>query len=138
MFASVSGCQRISNTPPERLNPEPIVVDEAMQHRDWPEQNAYYTNTSVVARPTGERYEVKPDLGAERRHIYVDPVVWAGNTLLMPVVLIANPPWTPVAYRAETIAPTYTAQPPLEADAGAGSMVNVNSDQWPTAGQPPR
>ena len=108
------GCQRMGNTPPEQLNPTPIVVDEAMQHRDWDQQAAYYTNTSVVARPTGELYEVKPDLGAERRHIYVDPVVWAGNTLLMPFVLIADPPWTPVAYRGETIEPTYTAQPPLD------------------------
>jgi hypothetical protein len=91
-----------------------LAADEAMQVRTWDTRPAYYTNTSVVARPTGNIWEPKEDLGAERRHIYVDPTIWAGNTLLMPFVLIATPPWTPIAYRGETVEPTYTAMPPLE------------------------
>ena len=112
--ALAAGCARAPKPAPEPFSASPMVVDEAMQRRDWqPPQASYYENTSVVARPTGEKWEASWTMPA-RRHVWADPLVWSYNTITLPIRLIITPPWTPVAYRGETVLPTYTAQPPLE------------------------
>src|SRR5690349_12219671 len=74
--AGIGGCQRLGNTPPEQLNPTPLVVDEAMQRRDWqPPQPATYENMSVVARPTGVKWTTADDM-PERRRVLADPALW--------------------------------------------------------------
>jgi hypothetical protein len=56
-----------------------------MQRRDWqPPQSAYYENTSVVARPTGEKWEPASDM-PERAPRVADPLLWSYNTITLPI-----------------------------------------------------
>src|SRR3954467_13332003 len=79
-----AGCQR--NIPPatERLNNSPLIVDEAMQRRDWDRSISFYPHGDTIAGGTGymfQTHETIPD-GWRR---FVDPSVSAMNILLLPI-----------------------------------------------------
>src|SRR4051812_913628 len=57
-----TGCRAYQNTPPEPFNAPPVVVDEAMQKRDWPMSVARYESGVTVAGPTGFYWEADPNL----------------------------------------------------------------------------
>ena len=104
--------QKVENTPAERENQAPIMVDPAMQLRNWDRSTAYYGNGNVVAGPTGFRYiprwgQPEPFYVAEEVPLFI------AQTIALPVVLILTPPWTPELYTGVTVEPTYTAMPPV-------------------------
>jgi len=45
-----AGCQA-TWTKPQPVNQTPLIVDEAMQARQWPQTSVYYPATGVVAGP---------------------------------------------------------------------------------------
>jgi hypothetical protein len=112
LLAGSSGCQRRKLVPDAVAPPPQIAVDEAMRKRDWPAQSAFYADTSIIATPTGFLYEPEHDR-AEWNYIFLDTGTFLGNTVLLPVAFIMNPPWRETINRGATIPPTYTAVPPL-------------------------
>ena len=126
-----TGCQRVQNTPPEALNTTPLVIDRAMQLRNWEPSSVEYANGSVVAGPLGFWFEPRPDL-PEWQHTFVDPAMFAGQALILPVTVFFPPPWTDFAYRGATVEPTYTAAPPLPPEEPTVSGLSPQPTPAPT------
>lgn len=112
----MAGCgsliQPVRNSPPATLNPAPLVVDQAMQLRDWDRVTAHYSNGDTVAGPTGFPYEARWGQ-PEWAYSVIEPPLFVGQTVALPVSLVITPPWTPIRYTGETVETTYTAMPPL-------------------------
>ena len=104
--------QRIKDTPPEAINDTPLVVDPAMQVRDWDRSSAYYASGGVVAGPTGFLYEPKRGQ-PEWHYALLESPLFLVQTIALPVTLAFNPPWSKVVYKGVTVEPTYTAMPAL-------------------------
>src|SRR5437879_5432470 len=59
----LSGCQFTSPTPAtEKMNSTPLVIDEAMQLRDWEPVTAGYQSGATLAGPTLFPVEPSPSL----------------------------------------------------------------------------
>src|SRR5688500_15315317 len=113
IFVCIAGCQGISHEqPPAPVNDTPLVVDEAMQIRDWDRSTNYYANGATVAGGTGYVWEVADWVNPGHRR-FIDAPVAVLNMVSMPVGLFVNSPFGTRAYRGETVPPTYTGQPPL-------------------------
>jgi hypothetical protein len=107
------GCQRI--VPPPQSSPvnnTPIVIDEAMQHRDWDRSTSYYQNGGTIAGGTTYLWQTHETIppGMQR---YTDVPVAMANIVSMPVGIFVESPFKPQVYRGEAVPPSYTAQPPL-------------------------
>src|ERR1041385_419514 len=114
-LSSMVGCVAVGPTQPDEYNSTPLVIDDAMQHRDWEPTTAYYESGDTVAGPTGFVMQPKDDLGYVQRQAIEIPT-FLGNTAIMPFVLMKTPPGEDVTYRGAVQEPTYTAMPPLETD----------------------
>jgi hypothetical protein len=108
----VSGCTRTNVVHPSPLNRTPIVVDGAMQIRDFEQSAARYPSGAAVAGPTEFNYEPKHN-EPEWTYYYADYGTWGLNMVLLPVYLIVTPQWNEVTYPGEVVQTTYTGQPPL-------------------------
>jgi hypothetical protein len=116
-----AGCQGIDREqPPAPVNDTPLVVDEAMQIRDWDRSTNYYANGATVAGGTGYVWEVADWANPGHRR-FIDAPVAVLNIVSMPVGIFVNSPFGEQVYRGETVPPTYTGQPPLP-----GEPVPVN------------
>jgi hypothetical protein len=104
--------QHVQNEPPDILNDTPLVVDGAMQLRDWSRSTAFYSNGDTIAGPTDFPYEIRRNNPA---WVYAveEPVLFTGQALVFPVMLIIAPPCQERRYTGATIEPTYTAMPAL-------------------------
>jgi len=123
LFVCVPGCQGIQHEqPPAPVNDTPLVVDEAMQVRDWDRTTNYYANGATVAGGTGYVWEVADWVDSGHRR-FVDAPVALLNMLSMPVGIFLNSPFGEQVARGETVPPTYTGQPPLP-----GKPVPVNRE----------
>jgi hypothetical protein len=92
------------------VNPTPIVVDEAMQRRDWPLQTASYENGVTVAGPTGQYLQPDKSL-PQYAQMPIEYPLFLGQVILLPFDLLWDPPWKDVAYPRAQMPPTYTAAP---------------------------
>jgi hypothetical protein len=111
LVSAGAGCQRVMPPPSMVINPAPIVIDEAMQRRDWDESTAYYTNGVTVAGPTGIYFESDPRLPLLARGA-IDTPLFVGHTIALPFDFIWDPPWKDVAYPRAQAPASYTAVPP--------------------------
>ena len=120
LAGSSLGCKGTNEPEYARIAQQPVKVDEAMALRDWRRTSAYYGSGNVLAGPTNTSFEW--DLGDEgtdeflrRRRIapLTEPLVAAGNILLIPFALIVDPPNEQRIYEGTVIPPTYTAAVPL-------------------------
>lgn len=132
-----SGCamdsiiERSANTPPERETQATVMVDQAMQLRNWDRSTAYYGNGNVVAGPTGFWYQPARDQ-SEWRYAIEETPLFVVQTIALPVTLVVTPPWTPVMYSGVTVPPTYHGLPPLP----PGSGSTMARDVMPAPVQP--
>jgi hypothetical protein len=110
--AALLGCQPTRPNGVERVNNAPLIVDEAMQRRDWDRSTAYYANGDTVADGTGYMYETHETIPDPWRRV-VDPAVASLNIALLPVGVFLNSPFVPQTYQGAILPPTYTAVPPL-------------------------
>ena len=106
------GCQ--FNVPPaqEKLNDAPLLVDEAMQKRDWDRSVSYYANGDAVAGGTGYMFQTHETIPPGYRRL-TDPGVAAVNIVALPVGVFVNSPFGEQTYQGVIIPPSYTTQPPL-------------------------
>ena len=110
----LTGCgfQRANNNPqPDRLNDNPLVVDEAMQRRDFERSSAYYKRPTIIAGPTWLTF--RGDEKAERTDLLTDPLIFGANVVVSPYAAVKDPQWEDVEYRGATVPPTHHAMPPL-------------------------
>src|SRR4051794_23689414 len=104
--SSLVGCQNISKPPAaDEYNNSPLVIDEAMQRREWEAVNAPYESGDFVAGPTGFWYAPKDDLGYTQRQLVESPM-FVGQVILLPYTLSVQPPWSDVVYRGAVQEPT--------------------------------
>jgi hypothetical protein len=117
LFSAVAmvGCSRIATPNPDVYSDTPLIVDEAMQRREWEPTVAYYPSGDVVAGPTGFWYRPKDDLGYVERQL-VEVPIFVGQVALLPYRVIKEPLTETKVYPGAIQEPTYTASPPLETD----------------------
>jgi hypothetical protein len=121
--AGIGGCaqqQRQAYTPP------PLVVDEAMQRRDFERSIAYYPNGDTVAGVN--RFPLRSDADAvvgENRYAAAgyDLVASIGQTIALPFTYLFVPPFAPQVFHGDDVGPSYTAMPPMRP---AKPLVNVD------------
>ena len=95
----------------DHVKDTPLVVDEAMQKRNFERSSAYYQRPTVVAGPTWLTF--RGDDVAERSDLLTDPLIFGANVLFSPYQAVTNPQWEAVEYRGQTVPPTHHAMPPL-------------------------
>src|SRR5207253_7647155 len=78
------GCQRIAAPSMDRVNDTPLIVDEAMQKRDWQPSAAYYPNGATVAGFNGQVIETHRRVPDDYRRV-TDPGMSVGNIGMLPV-----------------------------------------------------
>ena len=101
-----AGCQAIV-PPPVRapVNDTPLVVDEAMQMRDWDRSTNYYANGATIAGGTGYLWQTHEAINPDHRRLVEAPVAVL-NMASMPVGLLLNSPFEKQVIRGETVPPT--------------------------------
>jgi hypothetical protein len=104
----VVGCQRVQPPVPDRLNDTPLLVDEAMQIRDYDRSTAVYANGGVVAGSPRLTFEPKDDT---RLNYAVDPAIGLTNFVIIPFSYFWIPPFKEIEHHGAIVPPTYTAQP---------------------------
>lgn len=114
-----SGCQTKSTGYRESVNQSPLLVDGAMEQRNWTPATSYYAGGAVPAGGTGFLYEPASKL-PEVGQALVDPPLFMAQAVALPVTMFISRPWSLRAYHGAIIEPTYTAQPPLPAVNRAG------------------
>src|SRR3954468_5352339 len=96
--AAMLGCQ--ANVPQgvERLNNSPLIVDEAMQRREWDRSTTYYANGDTVADATGYMYHTRETIPDPWRRV-AEPGVATLNMALLPVGMFVNSPFKQQPYQ---------------------------------------
>jgi hypothetical protein len=108
LLVATTGCQRVQRPRPDRLSDAPLVVDEAMQIRDWDRSTGYYANGATVAGAPRVRFEPSGDSAV---NYAADPLIALGNFVLIPVTYFRTPPFTAVEHHGAIVPPTHTAMP---------------------------
>jgi hypothetical protein len=109
MALAAAGCQTTVNSPVHaELNRKPLIVDPAMQQRDWDRMVTHYANGDTLAGP--DLVVIRSDAPDPYQRFF-DPLVSATNDVMIPVTTVLNPPWKDVIYQGVVVPPTYNAQP---------------------------
>ena len=110
LFLLATGCQRVQPNRPVAINDDPIVVDEAMELRDWDRSTSYYASGAVVAGAPRVTWEPKYD---NRYNYLADPAIGVANIVTIPFTYIRTPWGRTAVYRGAITPPTHTAVPPV-------------------------
>jgi hypothetical protein len=109
--AAALGAIGCSTAPrPLELSQTTLIVDPAMQKRDWDRSVAYYPSGAVPAWDT--RFWYKPPAGSPQAiKPITEPIAFVGQTLFLPIALIEAPPFKPVIAHGVQEPVTSTAFP---------------------------
>jgi hypothetical protein len=107
------GCVK-ETKPVAAVSKAPLIVDEAMQQRQWNRTVVRFQNGETPAGPT-EFALSHPDNTPTLVPILTDSPMFLLNVGLMPLDAAVNPPWARVIYPAGVIEPSYTGVPPVPA-----------------------
>jgi len=111
---AITGCQKTRPAPVAKLIDSPVLVDEAMQKRDWEQSNAYYANGDTIAGFSGRYFEPRDRFSEGYFGRLADPAVGLTNVVIMPITMAVTPPWKGVDYQGVIVPPTHSANPPVE------------------------
>src|SRR5207244_2666931 len=112
LAASITGCG--TQTQPQQPARPPMVVDEAMQHREWERSVTPFPNGSTVSGYN--RFPLRTDLQPgdnEYGAAVYDVVASLGQTIALPFTYLFIPPFAKAVYHGDVIGPTYTAMPEM-------------------------
>jgi hypothetical protein len=111
LAASLGGCAQPAQ---EVYIPPPLVVDGAMQRREWDRSVAPYPNGDTVSGHN--RFPVRSNAPVGENE-YGPAVVDVGaslvQTIALPFTYLVIPPFAKAVYTGEKIGPTYTGMPPM-------------------------
>lgn len=110
--ALLPGCAIKQAPPPEPVSHAPLVIDDAMQHRQWPVSAARYANGQTVAAPTGSIFVHRANEPVWQA-AFTDTPMFVANVLTIPIVYLFIPPWDTVVYPRGEVEASYHAMPPL-------------------------
>lgn len=113
---SLTGCTDVRNPEPARLNPTPIIEDNAMALRQWEPISSLYANGTSTAYPFYFNYTPRRDV-PDGENIITGPLIFGAQVVALPLLMIVIPPWEEVVYRGVYTPPTYTAVPATPNDA---------------------
>ena len=108
---ALAGCakrQQQTQTPP------PLVIDGAMQRREWDRSVAYYPNGDTVSGYN--RFPIRTDaMEGENEYgaAFFDIAASLVQTAALPFTYIFIPPFSKAVYHGDDIRPTYTAMPDM-------------------------
>jgi hypothetical protein len=116
----IAGCGTKSQQP----TPSPLVVDEAMQRREWERSVAPVPNGSTVSgyNRFPLRTETQPEDNEYALAAY-DVGASLAQTIALPFTYLFIPPFAKAVYHGEVIGPSYTAMPVMRP---ADRTVNVD------------
>jgi hypothetical protein len=115
MLASAGGCAIKQSPPPDSVSHTPLVVDEAMQQRQWPISVAHYANGAAVGEPTTFLLTHRADEPVWTAAL-TDTPMFVANSIASPAVLICSPPWARVIYPSGGVEASYNAMPALRGE----------------------
>jgi hypothetical protein len=127
--AATAGCYHAPT--PATSAPPPLVIDEAMQARDWSQSEAYYQNGGVRSTPLRTVFTTGPH-NSRILTSGLETGAFIGNAANMPLTLLNHPFNSKVVYHGEQLEPSFNAMPPLPATNASSTHVN---DQ-PLTGSP--
>jgi hypothetical protein len=108
----LAGCQAtVVQEPPAPMQKRPIVIDDAMRHRDWSTSVATIETGATIAGPTLFAFEPADRMDPPLDSSYFEVGIFLGNIACLPIVSIFDPPWTPTVYRGVNLPPSYTMSP---------------------------
>jgi hypothetical protein len=103
----------VKDTKPVALvDRSPLIVDEAMQQRNWQRTVVRFQNGETPAWATGFLLEHPKD-EPKLLPILTDGPMFLENVLVLPVDYVLNPPWQRAIFPAGVVEPSFTAVPPL-------------------------
>jgi hypothetical protein len=122
--AGIAGCHPGPGPAAEAYSTEPLVVDEAMQARDWPRTTAEFQATNVEAGATRFPYAPQTSgtgsdravFGPERSNAALDTVYFVGQSLALPFTYFWDRPSVKKTYSGVVYEPTYNAMPLMGPD----------------------
>jgi hypothetical protein len=106
LAALLGGCAQKAQ---QAYTPPPLIIDGAMQRREWERSVAYYPNGDTRFPMRTETPEDQNEYGLAAFDIVASMV----ETVALPFTYIFIPPFAPAVYRAEDVPPTYTAMPQM-------------------------
>lgn len=109
VFLSV-GCVETSTSSVGLVNTEPLVVDQAMQQRNWEPSYAYYANGDTPSWSVGFGYSPRSDL-QPYQYYFADTGTYLLNLVTMPYTFYQQRGG--LVSTGVQLPPTYTAVPPL-------------------------
>lgn len=118
MATLLYGCQSwlpiepVGNIPPDEQSQSPVLVDGAMQMRQWEPVAARCARGDVIAGPTGFWLQPK-QADPQCLNAVIESPLFVAQTVALPVTIWLPPPWTEVRYTGATMQTTYTAMPVL-------------------------
>lgn len=122
----VAGCQPPAAPPPEPISTRPLVVDEAMDRRDWEQVAIYYPNGDTVAGTTRFwAYRVRDDVRPYWQQILFDPFLFLAQTAYLPFTFIQEPLLAKRVTQGEIFEPTHFGVPPVPAEEPAPAPAPV-------------
>lgn len=112
-LAMIAGCQVQQPIPgPEPVSTTPILVDPAMQARNWDPSVANYQSDLVMAWPDYAPLKSKSKPMWETP--FTETGLFIGNTFYLPYgMCVDDLPTKMIAYKSMNMEPTFTAMPPL-------------------------
>ncbi len=105
------GCVK-ETKPVATVNRAPLIVDEAMQQRNWSRSVVRFQNGETPATPTGFVLEHNKD-APKWTPLLTDGPLFLANVFVMPIGYAFAAPWERVIYPAGVTEPSYTAVPPV-------------------------
>ena len=105
------GCAK-DTKPVAVVNRSPLIVDEAMQQRNWDRSVVRFQNGETPATPT--EFVLEHSKNAPKwTPVLTDGPLFLVNIVALPVGCVVTPPWERVIYPAGVVEPSYTAAPPI-------------------------
>ncbi len=108
----LTGCLK-ETKPVAEVNRAPLIVDEAMQQRQWTRSVARFQNGETPAAPTEFVWQHPQDT-PKWVPVVTDGPLFLLNVFSMPVAFVFTPPTERVIYPAGVVEPSYTAVPPTK------------------------
>ncbi|GEM_PF-6157582 len=112
----LAGCTDVTTPYPNKLSTAPIIEDGAMALRQWEPVTSLYADGASIANPIYFYYTPRRDV-PDGENIITGPVIFTCQTIALPLLMIATPPWEHVVNRGVYTPPTYTAVPVTPDDA---------------------
>ncbi len=110
-LALSAGCQHQTYVDRQKVDTQPLVVDEAMQQRVWEPTKAVYQNGSTKNWSTGFAYSPNHDF-PPYSYAATDSFTFGLNVLTLPYTAVTQRDG--VVSGGVQLPPSYTAVPPME------------------------